>query len=98
MVYPDLPNKGQVHPQRPVSPGAVYTEEHPVGDAGPAGVFSCTVKANLNVQRAEGDVHEWNNIWIHPDEAADTFTNAAAAATLPRHKNQKTLNQSTKSI
>lgn len=54
MVYPDLPNKGQVHPQRPVGPRAVYTEEYPIGDAGPAGVFSSTVKASLNVREQRG--------------------------------------------
>ena len=53
-TYLDLPNKGQVHPQRSVSPRAVYTEEHTIGDAGPAGVFSHAVKANLKVREQRG--------------------------------------------
>ena len=42
-----LPNEGQVHSQGAVCPGAVDAEEHPVGDARPAGVFRGAVKARL---------------------------------------------------
>lgn len=53
---PVSPDEGQMHPQRPVGPRAVYAEEHTVGDAGPAGVFSCTVKANLKKAREQSKI------------------------------------------
>lgn len=42
-----LPDKGQVHPERPVCPRAIYAHKDAIGDAGPAGIFCRAVKANL---------------------------------------------------
>lgn len=52
------PDEGQMHPQGPVGPRAVYTEEHTVGDAGPAGVFSCAVKANLKRPESKASMQD----------------------------------------
>lgn len=52
-LHPVLPDEGQVDPQGPVGPRAVYAEEHTIGDAGPAGVFSCAVKTNLKKAREQ---------------------------------------------
>lgn len=53
LLHAVLPDEGQVYPQGPVGPRAVYAEEHPIGDAGPAGVFSCAVKTNLKKAREQ---------------------------------------------
>lgn len=42
-----LPDKGEVHPKRPVCPWAIDTYKDAIGDAGPAWIFGRAVKTNL---------------------------------------------------
>lgn len=77
------PDEAQVHPEGAVRARAVDAEEHPIGDAGPAGILGAAVEAHLCVGGSSVSLPV--SYWGSPFQRATGLTPGSAPVGLRDH-------------